>query len=639
VLDVGLVTGAEGSADDADLAVFVDRLAAAGGSDRATARAREQVLRTIREGYMPPGLRRLAEALAASVGELPPRQRRPADDAGSVVAAMRTTPLVVLEKFDSAGVAAAVAALVADGRRVVVTGDRRPELAAVRDALPDDVAARTLERLPTVPSADLRRLRGLLATVTPTRRARRGQQVPPAEALPAVEKVAELCRQATRSTSEAAGADLIPGLLSTLEPDRLVAVTSVARCVRRSLDALGTREERPWAWSLLSDLVHSRHRSAFDRMLEDTAQGAAAVDRARDTEAVTVTGPLPASAVEVLRRYLQFLESGGRSRQYFRSTAQRDADAVLRVVRVGGESAETAEQVRLVLSHVQLAERLGRIDAGCAEMGVPAPRDARELDELTDGLVKVAAAARSVGALRHDVLFLHPTSPVAVPDLAAAEQIAAVILSYAEHGSASDAARALDRAAGELATLSSVLETAPEHERAVAALRDRDASGYAAAVEALVAARREVRDEQRAVALLDTLRRQHPRLAAAWEQAGGGSSAGLGLACFLPLEALLEELPRPDSADVVVVLGAARLGVERLLLAATAPRLIAAVASGERSGESPTLLSVLQRAAALVIRAPAKRTAGRARVVRLASGPTVRSVAVAGPEPVEQAGA
>ena len=105
----------------------------------------------------------------------------------------------------------------------------------------------------------------------------------------------------------------------------------------------------------------------------------------------------------------------------------------------------------------------------------------------------------------------------------------------------------------------------------------------------------------------------------------------MGLVCLTSIEALLSAVPEADSADVILVLGAARLGVERLLLAAVAPRMIAVVAPGERPEGAPTLLSVLQRAAALVIRG---RAGGRARVVQMPASPSVPSHT-----PVGQAGA
>jgi hypothetical protein len=619
VLRVGPTAGqspAGHGADDADMAVFVDRLATA-GSDRCTAQAKAQVRARIDAGITPPGLRRLAEALAASVGE-PPSQRRPADEPGSVVSAVRETSLVVLEEFGPEAVAGALAALLADGRRVVVAGGGRLELAAVRNALPAAVADLALDRQPPLPPAEVRELRRLLATSTPERRARRDQQLPADDALPPLAEVTELCTRVGRAAAGGA-AGLIPGLLAQLDPERREAVTSVARCVGRSLGALDTPATPPWAWTLLSDLIYSRHRATFDRMLEDTAQASEALAAARETRPVTLLGPLPEDSVDVLIRYLEFLKAGGRSRSYFRSSAQRDAQPVLRQILVDGQAVESSDDLRLVLHHLEFGERLRRVEAGCAELGIAPPRSADDLAELTDVMGKVAAAARSVGALRHDVLFIHPNSPVVVPDVAAAGQIAAAILVYADQGSAAEAGRALERMAADLAERAPVAATSPEHERAVAALRAHDAVAYGEAVDALVGARREVQDEARRVALLERLRQGAPKLAQAWSDLAENGSGGLGVACFVPMEQVLAVVPPADSADIVVVLGAARLGVERLLLTAVAPRLVAVVGPGERANGSPSMLSVLHRASALVIRGGAGRPA-QGRVVPLGAG-------------------
>jgi hypothetical protein len=257
------------------------------------------------------------------------------------------------------------------------------------------------------------------------------------------------------------------------------------------------------------------------------------------------------------------------------------------------------------------------------------PADENELAQITDGLVKVAAAARSVSALRHDVLFLAADSPLSVPDVETAQAIATGILEFAVHGSGVDAARRLDALADALAALSPVSAMAPEHEWAVTALHGRDAAAYAAAVEALGAARREARDEKLQATLLRRLGESAPRLAAAWTALAETTPAGLGFASFVPVEPLLSTLPPVDSADVVIVLGAGRLGVERLLLSAVAPRIVAVVGPGDGPDDTPTLLSVLQRASALVIRG--RPTGGR--VVPF-NGNTSRAV-----RPVGQAGA
>lgn len=627
-MDVGPATTPERATageDAEDLLVFVDRLAAAGQGEVPTTRAHEQIGAVIRDGSPPPGLRRLAEALAASVAEIPPSPRQPVDDAASVVPAMRSNALVVLDDAAAPAVAAAVSALVADGRRVVVTAETDDELDAVRREV---APGRVLNGLPALPATELRELRRLLATSTAAGRARAGQHLPDVAVVPSVREVDDLCAQAARARA-GDRISMVPSLLAGVDPDRRAAVTGVARCVTARLDALKAREQHGWEWELLGHLIHTRHRSAFDRTLEDIAQAVVIVDRRRGAPPVAFLGRLPADAVDRLCNYLEFLEAGGRNRAYFATSAQREVRPVLRMIRVAGREPESAAEVLRVIDHLELGQRLQRISTGCAEMSVPGPRGPEDLPGLADALGLVAAAARSVGALRHDVLFLATDSPLSVPDVETASRVAAAILDYAQHGSAADATHRLDALAADLASQAAVHATAPEHDEAVTALRTRDAQAYAAAVDALGAARHEQRDEIRRGRLLDRLRAQAPALADTWEAAHGH---GFGLACFVRSDTLLSAVPPADSADVVVVLGAARLGVERLLLTAVAPRMIAAVAPDVRPEGSPTLLSVLRRAAALVIRGPADgRRSGR--VVRFSSG---RSAA--GASSVGQAG-
>jgi hypothetical protein len=625
VLEVGT---ANQNGEDDDLALFVDRLAAA-GSDQSTTDAQTQIHHAIAVGNPPPGVRRLAEALAASVAELPPSPRRPVEDAASLVSAVRDNTLVVLEDFDVPATARAVAALLADGRRVVVTGAVAAELAAVRAALPPDAVDRALPHLPGLPPAELRELRRLLATSTPERRARGDQLLPPESAVPDPAEIAQLCALAAGSEAAGDGEWVLPTLLADLDEERRAAVTSVAECVERSLAAMPSRDEHAWAWQLLSELIYGQHRATFDRMLEDTAEVIAVLDRTRSDPPVSFTAAPPPSVVEVLTRYREFLAAGGRSRSYFRPAVQRDVQPVLDVARVGSRQPENEEDIDRVLEYLELVERQARVDAACTELGVPIPADEIELAEIHDGLGRIATAARSVGALRHDVLFLAADSPLSVPDLDAAQQVATGILEFAVHGSGVDAARRLDALADALAVLSPATATAPEHEQAVAALRERDAAGYAAAVDALGAARREQRDDQMRLLLLQRLEEGAPRLATAWAALAETAPAALGFASFVPVEPLLSTLPPPDSADVVLVVGAGGLGVERLLLSAVAPRIVAVTGPGDPQADSPTLLSVLQRASALVIRG---RAAG-GRVVPFNGGPA-RAVA-----PVGQAGA
>lgn len=633
MLDVGPSTS-----DVDGLMTFVDRLGAA-GTDAAAARAHERVVADIGAGYPPPGLRRLAEGLssAAAAGAFPPPPRRPADDPASVAAAVRDDALIVLEEVEADEVAAAVAALVDDGRRVVVTGAGAAALVAVRDALPPAVAARVVDALPALAPADLHRLRGLLATSTPGRRARTAQRLPPLSLLPGAAVVDELCEVAGRPT--APGTEELVPLLADLDDDRRAAVTALAGEVARTLGALGARGE-PWTWELLADLVHGRRRPAFDAVVQAAAQTLTTIDDGRDDPPVRVVGPLPADAVDLLAGHLAAREAGGRPRGPFRSVwpsggAHREVAPVLRRLRVGDREPESVQDLRVVLTWFALREKLLAVDAACAALGLLTPQNPVQLRALADALDDVGAAARSVGALRHDMLFLDAGSPLAVPDVAAAEALALAVLDYAENGSATQAAQRLDALADELAALAPPDATAAEHAHAAGALRARDAAAYVAAVEDLVRAHRELSDEQRTAALLAAL--GSPTLAAAWTaHLRGGGRGAAGLAWFRTTPELLAELPAADRADVVVVLDAAAQGVDRALLAAVAPRVVAVAAPGGRPGTS-SLLGLLQRAAALVIRGRAATAAVGGRVVPLPPAPRARPAT--GHEGVEQAGA
>jgi hypothetical protein len=592
---------------DADLAVFVDRLAQA-GTDRCTALAHTQIRNTIAAGSAPPGLRRLAEALAASAAELPP-PRRPVEDRVSLVEAMRATALAVLDDAEPDAVAAAVGALVADGRRVIVTSDEPAALSAVRTALPPDLEGCSLDWIPAVPPAELRELRRLLAGSTPARRARIEQELPAEEALPAAAEVAQLCTRVTPEATVAVPEDteVASTLLAGLEPPRRAAVRALAGAVVEALAGLPARQAHPWAWGLLVELAHSPRRAVAEELLADASGAVEALERVRSAPPVEITARLPAHALAALVRYLEFLEGGGRARVYFRSPEQREVRPVLAATTVGGRRPQSVEDIRRLISHLTIGARLTRVDARCAELGLPAPMSAAELVRLADELAPVVDAARAIGALGNDVLFAGPNPPIPIRDPDDAVRVAAAVLAADDRGAVDEAGRVLDRMADELLAGIPMATPAPEQVRAAAALRARDAAGYAAALAGLAAARREIRDERRCRELLRTLAAAAPRLAAAWSRvvgSGDGAAQGaprpFGLVAFVPAERLLAELPPPDSADVVVVHRAAALGTERLLLAAVAPRMVA-TAGPDRPDGAASMLSVLRRTDAVVI--------------------------------------
>jgi hypothetical protein len=387
-------------------------------------------------------------------------------------------------------------------------------------------------------------------------------------------------------------------VLNTLDEARLDAVATVAREARTALDDLGHRRDS-WAWPLVGDLVHGLHRPAFDALRVAGAHSLSLADASRDLPRVTLAGELPPDAVAMLAEYRDHLESGGRARRRFLGGVQREVQPVLSLVRVGGEVPADSESVRAVVLHLELMRALTRVDEACRTLDVPTPHAVGDLRALVDGLERVDVAVHAVGRLRHDVLFLHPSSPVQVPDLEAAEEVAAGILDVAEHGSAPEAAARLDALAAALVGSGPADELVVEHRAAVDALRTRDPEAYAEAVEALVPARREALDQARCDALLASLRTEDAGLARAW------ADGARGFVWAVPLDILLSRLPAADRLDAVVVLDAAELSVERLLVAAAAPRLLAVAGPGARPADSgPTLLGALERASARVVSLP-----------------------------------
>lgn len=621
--------------DPESLVAFVERLAGSGSRGPAVRAATSRITGELRSGRVPAGLRTLAGSLESPV---PPQSG--ADDEGgpdSLLGVVGGEPLVVLSGVEADELARALAELTGYGMRVLLTGHDAARLAAVRSALPAAVAGRVVDRLPTLTPHALSRLRRLLATVGADPDARSGQQLPAPSALPAPSDVAGCCERAARTVAgaETAEARVVPGLLRELDADRRDAVTQVARCVRGSLATLAEAPDADRLREVVGRLVHGGLRTEFEEL-----QGLAA--RQRDDRVRFAAGPvvepveaLPEGADDTIRGYLDFLEAGGRSRTYFRPQVQRDAEPALARFRVDGETPYTLDHVAAIVNHLDLARRDDEIARLCTTLGLAVPRSAEDLPAMTEVLDRVAATARSVGALRHDVLFLQQDSPVAVPDLPAAERVAGAIVDYDDHGDPSEAGDELERLAAGVEAAVPAGTGAPEHTAAVAALRAHDPAAYTAALEELGRARREVADRDELTRLLGELATTAPDLARAWATDATAGTPGFGLLHAAPAERLLSALPPADAADLVVVLGAGALQADDLLLCAAAPRMLAVVGSESRAASSGiTLVEVLNQASARFLRGTGDRTpaAPPAEAPEPAAAPVV-------PVPAQQTGA
>lgn len=586
-----------------------------------------EVRKRVADGHPPIGMFRLAEVLDPGPVPAPPAPRQPIGDGPAAVECVRRFPSVVLDVADPAAVAAMVQLLVADGLRILVTGVNGAELDAVRAALPTAAAGLCLEGPEPLSATELRELRALLATETPQRAERAGQLLPEWADVPDPDLVARLCKAAGRpGLPPRSSAELVPELLGQLPPARLTGLIETARACDAAVSALNADGTAPWSWDLLEDLLFGQVRQPYERLSAACAQTVRDAERLRDAaDQLAVVGTIPPEGLEQLRRYADFLDAGGRSRSYFRSPEQRAVEPVLRQLRLENVPMQDSRLLRQALAFVELIAAVERIGEDCQLLELPVPTDIPGVARLLEQLRTVDEAVRAVEILRHEVLFIHPNSPVSMPDMATTEDVARAIISSGGAAEMAEARRRLvelterfaatlpagyanSPEAGATAPTAEVDmfappapsapdgdpggiaqgQPAPEYLEAVRALRENRLADYLAALRTLAAAHRERAEQYRLAELLDRLTTAAPGLAEAWRGTGGRTFAP-GTVRFLPVHALLNDLPGADTADAVLLLGADALSTGYLAVAAAAPRLV--VASG--GGPVPTPATAL----------------------------------------------
>lgn len=583
--------------------VLVDGLAAQAETLAVPAltAAVEEIRERTGAGRLPVGLQRLAEVL--NPGPVP-APRQPIGDLAAAADCIRRNPATVLDATDPAAVARVVAALVGSGLRLLVTGPDAGELAAVRAALSPETAGLCLEGPQPLIATELRELRVLLATRTRERAGRVHQLLPDPSVVPDPDEVAELCTAAGRPTfPPTTSAELVPELLGELPAHRLNALIETAKQCDVAVSALNRDGEAPWSWDLLEALLFGRSWQPFERLIGLCSETIDLADGLRDAgDQLAVVGTIEADDLQHLRRYADFLDSGGHARSYFRSPEQRAAEPVLRQLRLDNTPLKSSKILRHALAFVQLIGDIERLGDVCRDLDLPEPRDIPAVTRLLRRLETVAEAVRAVEILRHEVLFIHPTSPVSMPDMEATEAVARAIISSGGAGEMSAARRRLNELAERFgATLPARLHAdtlrvdslaeleadgpgfgepgelmpAPEYLAAVNALREHQVTEYLAALQGLAGARREQAEERRLRELLDRLREAAPGLAEAWQRTGGRTFAP-GTVRFQPVTEVLAELPAADIVDVVVLTGADQLDPGYLAVAAAAPRLLVA---------------------------------------------------------------
>ncbi|WP_156993941.1 hypothetical protein [Pseudonocardia acaciae] len=603
MLDLGAAEKTDPTDDPAE--ELVGALSSRAVEDGAPARAAAEIRRRQQAGETPIGLYRLSEALAVPASTPAPRQ--PAGDSEAVVEVVRRYPCAVLEAGDAPEVARSLAAVLADGKRVLVSGGDTAELIAVRAALPTSLSGLCLDGPLPLSDAELRELRTLLATATPEQRTRLDQVLPDPSLVPSADQVAQLCRTAGRQAYPARdGADLIRELLGQLDPERLSGVLAAARRAQTALADLEDGDgDPPYSRALLERVLFGTARPELDALVRRTSEIVRSSEELDDVgDHMAVLGTLPRAAVAQLREYADYLDGGGRARSYFRSPQQRAVEPVLRQLRIGGAPLKDSRLLRQALAFVELVRAMEELGSRCDRLGVPRPADVPAVEELNRQLERVQGAARAAEGLRHEVLFINPRSPLTVPDLASVERVARTIVDSGGADNMARARRRLMELADALAGAVPASRAAPEVGELVRALRAMNLNAYLDALAPLAAASREKADQKRLVELLSRLREGAPDLAETWADVRTGQATP-GTVRFVPLDELLGALPEPDHADLVLLLDAGSLGTENMLVAAAAPRLLAVSSSGSsKKAGSETVLSALRQAGVPVV-APA----------------------------------
>jgi hypothetical protein len=368
--------------------------------------------------------------------------------------------------------------------------------------------APTVEPSP-LSEAEQEELRRLRLTETERRRQRTDQWFPPTAQLPNPDHVADLVAGLEAAAAQATGTphrplDLIPHLLEQLPPQRAERLVSAAGACRDALRAMAGAGISSWASPLLARLIFGMARADFDALLPAAAEVGRAADALHGAAyRMVLVGPPPPDAVERLAAYIGYLENGGNPRRFPAAPQQRAAGTVLRQLGLNGAARADIGALRQAMTFLQLTASTRDVVELCGRLRVPEPKTtpaavARRLRELQ----RVDHAARAVEALRREVLFIHPSSPIPVPNMDAVTAVTAAVLLAAETVPRNRAALA---AMADALTAPPGTHAAPEVAELATAVRTGNLAAVENALDRLTDAGRELADQLRLVELEDRL--------------------------------------------------------------------------------------------------------------------------------------
>ena len=405
---------------------------------------------------------------------------------------------------------------------------------------------------PPLSAAEAAELLRLLVGQTEERAARTRQRIVDVSACPSVDEVRRMVaaeraarEEAQREASEVSrqldgcDASVLRGLDAAVDGARQAAV-------RLGLDPDVTEwSSDDWAVRAIVDGLAGRNSTLWNQLAAgrdqvDAAQRAVGVLGFREVVVGDKAPGTAAARLALVAPLREHLRQGGRLRSTFKSGAQRDAEPVLDHAMVDGLEVGTPEHVDLVCAALEAracVETLGRgwHMVGVSLAGAPdepvQPAVARvvdtyaRLDLVLRFLAGVEAVRRTLGAAQaflplaepadwHEFVDALDAVRLSVEADEATAALAAITERLGRDAHPNEAGSSALVASASLVPRSDVgFQPPPELARAAAAVADRDADAYAAALADLADAALERSEQTACDALLARLRVSHPALA------------------------------------------------------------------------------------------------------------------------------
>jgi very-short-patch-repair endonuclease len=385
--------------------------------------------------------------------------------------------------------------------------------------------------VPPLPAPDLVELLRLIRTDTPNRRLRADQDIPDRGDLPGVDELTEILvsERHARATAHEDTSELTQRLagVGASALQELLGLRDEAKSVLRRLgfgDDCVSPPAVNWVARAVGDRLAGRHAGLWGHLFEVRNEASRLQERLQ-AQGVTFAIELPSirelgvgtarGLLNAGRQLRDHLARGKKLRKVLPSAAQKDATALLEIVRVDGQSPRTLPQLEAALERLEAEVAAAQLAEKWADAGVEISADrltltlselhdhARVLDQIETALRLHAEVSARLERMALPVDLSTVTGFVALLDAVPAA------LKYVE---LEHARTQVDELHSKVRRWAASPHACPELGLLLQAIRDRDLDGYRSGLQAVDLARAERADEQRRAQLARTLHGVHPAL-------------------------------------------------------------------------------------------------------------------------------